>query len=162
MLKKDREVRNIEEIYSIISACKVMRIAMHDEPSPYIVPLSFGCELSDGKIILYAHSATQGKKLELLRANPQVCVEFDNFICTQIAADKSDATTRYESVIGRGRLEELQPLQDKKHAMQCMSVHYGIEREYSAESCKIYDRTAVFRIVLDEVTGKRNPIRDDY
>jgi nitroimidazol reductase NimA-like FMN-containing flavoprotein (pyridoxamine 5'-phosphate oxidase superfamily) len=46
---------------------------MSADGQPYIVPVCFGYD--DGT--LYFHSATAGRKLDVLRKNNAVCVEFD-------------------------------------------------------------------------------------
>ena len=92
MRRKDREVSASSEIFDILARCQVLRIAMHDEPYPYIVPVSFGMEVIDGKAIVYFHCAQQGMKLDLLRANPCVCVEGDIFI--KVESTPHGITTR--------------------------------------------------------------------
>jgi len=71
--KKEREIRDPKVIESIISRTNVCRLAMCDEGLPYVVPLCFGYE----KGALYFHSATVGRKLEILKKNPKVSFEMD-------------------------------------------------------------------------------------
>lgn len=42
MRKADREIKDFEEIKELLDECQTIRLAMHDEPYPYIVPLSYG------------------------------------------------------------------------------------------------------------------------
>ena len=45
MRNKSNEVKDFSEIVDIISRCDTIRIAMFDDPYPYIVPVNFGEEI---------------------------------------------------------------------------------------------------------------------
>ena len=83
MRRKDREINNIDEIFDILNRCDTIRIGLHGEKYPYVVPVSFGAEMSGSKPVVYFHCARQGLKLDLLAKNPRVCVEGDIFIKTE-------------------------------------------------------------------------------
>lgn len=42
MRRSEREVTDCNEIRQILERAEVLRLAMHDEPFPYIVPVNFG------------------------------------------------------------------------------------------------------------------------
>lgn len=44
MRRKDREIKNPEEILAIMKQCDVCNIAFFDEEYPYVIPLNFGVE----------------------------------------------------------------------------------------------------------------------
>ena len=48
MRRKDREVTNIIEILQIIEKAKVLHLALFDADYPYIVPLHYGYEYTEG------------------------------------------------------------------------------------------------------------------
>ena len=73
MRRKEREIVNQQDIEAIIRQSLVCRLAMTDGNSPYVVPLCFGYRDQT----LYFHGAGQGKKLDILKKNSQVCFEFD-------------------------------------------------------------------------------------
>lgn len=78
MRRKDREITDFGKMLDIVASCDVCRIAMHsDEDVPYLVPLNFGHEISDGVLYLYFHSASAGTKFELLQKYPRVRFEMD-------------------------------------------------------------------------------------
>lgn len=77
MRRKDREITDICAILELVSECKVCRLAMTDGGIPYIVPLNYGYEYADGALTFYFHSAKEGRKLEILKKNPAVCLELD-------------------------------------------------------------------------------------
>ena len=76
MRRKDREVTNIIEILQIIEKEKVLHLALFDADYPYIVPLHYGYEYTEGILIFYMHCAKEGHKLDLIRRNPNVCLVF--------------------------------------------------------------------------------------
>ena len=80
MRRKDREVQSLDEIFDILNRCDTVRVAFRGEEYPYVVPVSFGTELADGKVTVYFHCAREGLKLELLKKDPHICLEGDIFI----------------------------------------------------------------------------------
>ncbi len=60
MRRKDRELKDMADIVSIAKRETVCTVAFHDEPCPYLIPLNYGAEVEDGKLILYFHGAKEG------------------------------------------------------------------------------------------------------
>ena len=76
MRRKDREVTDKNQIEEILKQCKTCHVAMVDNEKPYVVPLSYGYQiLEDGTLELVFHSAKDGKKINILKKNPNVCFE---------------------------------------------------------------------------------------
>ena len=69
MRRDEREVCGKEEIFDILSRCDTVRIAMNGCDYPYVIPMTFGCELKNDEIIIYFHSAGAGRKREILSRN---------------------------------------------------------------------------------------------
>ncbi len=154
MRRDEREVINIEDIFDILQRCDTIRIGMNGGDCPYVIPMTFGCELTDGRIIIYFHSAGAGRKWEILNRDPHICVEADLYY--KVAKrENGDITAIYESVIGTGIAERLTDQKDKVDALKCMLTHYK-ESGFPVTSCNGLPRVEVFRVVLDEVSGKHN------
>ena len=113
MRRKDREVQSLDEIFDILNRCDTVRIGFQGDKYPYVVPVSFGAELIDEKVIVYFHCAREGMKLELLKKDPRICLEGDIFIRTETT--NHGITTRYESVIGFGECRIVEDEQEIKH-----------------------------------------------
>ena len=154
MRRDDREVTSVEGIFDILSRCDTMHLAMNDEGSPYVIPMTFGCEMENGSIVVYFHSAAAGHKYELLAKDPRVTVEASLYYQVK-RTDDGAVTARYESVIGRGTAELLTEQADKVAALKCMLAHYK-ESGFPVTSCKGLAQVAAFRVRLDTVTGKHN------
>lgn len=153
MRRKDREVQNMAEVFDILNRCDTIRIGMQGNQCPYVVPVSFGMEIVNDKAVIYFHCAQQGMKVDLLRANPCVCVEGDIFIQAEKTAH--DITARYESVIGFGECQIVMDIDEIKHGLKVLLSHYGYQ-EYPLDRCMGMSHMLVGKIVLDEITGKRN------
>lgn len=155
MRRDDREVSGIDAINDILTRCDTVRVGMNGgDGYPYIIPMTFGSELKDGKIIIYFHSARAGRKWDILMSDPRVCVEADLYYRVE-KKENGDITAIYESVIGTGRAELLTEKADKVEALKVMLAKYK-ESGFPVTSCKGLPDVEVFRIALDEVSGKHN------
>ena len=131
MRRKDREVLGDENIAKIIEQCTTCHVAMTDDADaslPYVIPLSFGYNLSSGVLELYFHCAHVGKKLDCIRKNPNVafsmCVE--NRI--EIHEDVYCKSGRfYASVVGQGKAEIVEDVTEK-----CRGLSLLMERQAAA------------------------------
>ena len=148
MRRKDKEITDRDEIEAIINQSQVCRLAMADGDHPYVVPLCFGYE--DNK--LYFHSANMGKKLNILRRNPNVCFEFDKD-CNARAADSAcDWGMQYKSVIGYGKVSFIESDTSRREALDIIMRQYGGKGE-SYPDTKIKN-TVIFKVDIDKMTGK--------
>ena len=153
MRRKDREVQDRAELFDILKRCDTVRIAMHGEQYPYVVPVSFGMEVVDNKAIIYFHCAKEGFKVDLLKENPFVCVEGDIFI--KVEKTEHGITARYESVIGFGECQFITDIDEIKHGLKVLLEHYGHD-EYPLDRCGGMEHLLLGKIVLEKITGKRN------
>ncbi len=153
MRRTEREVNDISSIYDILSRCNVIHIAINDNPCPYIIPMTFGPELEDGKIIIYFHSALEGKKNDLIALDNHVSVEAALYYRTEETG--MGITAKYESVIGTGRAEKLVETKEKVHGLKVILDHYS-RSGFPVESCKGLSKCDVYRVVLETITGKHN------
>jgi len=150
MRRKDRQVTDFTQITDILQRADTIRLGLHNEPYPYVVPLSFGFEAKDGKIILYFHGATEGLKHDLIQNNPLVCVEAD--ILHRYAAIGNNVTAEYESFIGFGKAERVIGDEAAK-GLDLLLVHCGYGG-FVYDSA-VFDITWIYKIELDSFTGKR-------
>ena len=60
MRRSDREITDFQELITVMRGCDVCRLALHDEPYPYILPLNFGLEVDGETVRLYFHGANTG------------------------------------------------------------------------------------------------------
>ena len=54
MRRNDREITEFSEMTDVMKRCDVCRLALNDEDGyPYLLPLNFGMEETDGRVTLY-------------------------------------------------------------------------------------------------------------
>ena len=141
---------NETEIENLLKQQVIGRVACYADGDLYIVPVNY---VYDGHFI-YSHSA-MGKKIEMMRKNPQVCFEIDEI----------KDMFRWKSVIAWGRFEEITGLQEKEQAMQRL-IHrimpfsdkpndhpsHGIAEKESDIGTQV--ELIIYRIRVEKKTGR--------
>lgn len=151
MRKADREIVDFEEILKIVGESDTMRLGIGGDIFPYVVPLSYGYEVTDGKLVFYFHCAKEGKKVALLEKNPAVCVEIDR-LNGYVQTEKS-VTADYESVIAFGYAHAAEG-EEAVRGLELLLKHCNIEG-HSAEQCAALGIVKVIKIEVERVSGKR-------
>lgn len=151
MRKAQREITDPAMLIKFLDECQTIRLGLHDEPFPYIVPLSFGWEQIDGKTFIYFHCAKDGKKIQLIKKNNAVCFEAD--ILNGYVKSERSATADYKSIIGFGFAEQVF-CDDAMHGLDLLSKHCGFDH-ISAKECVLSDIVAVYKITVETMTGKQ-------
>ena len=59
MRRSDRELKDMADIVAIAKRETVCTVAFHDESCPYLIPLNYGAEVEEGKLVLYFHGAKE-------------------------------------------------------------------------------------------------------
>ena len=156
MRRKDREVTDITGIEEILSQCKTCHVAMVDEGSPYVVPLSYGYKILKGNVLeLYFHSALEGRKIDVLKRNNKVCFEVSYEGEPVNSETPCNSGYYFASVIGFGEAVFIEGNDEKNEALSVMFKHQaGREVTFTAEQIK---SVCVFKIVSSDFTGKKKP-----
>lgn len=102
-----------QEIDELLSNAPFGRLALADGEEPYIVPLSY---VYANKTI-YFHSWHEGKKIEIMRSNPKVCFEVDEY---------EGDINKWKSIILSGIAEEVNDYNEKIMVMQAFFKKYGM------------------------------------
>jgi nitroimidazol reductase NimA-like FMN-containing flavoprotein (pyridoxamine 5'-phosphate oxidase superfamily) len=148
--RKEKEITDKSEIESIIRKSLVCRLGMLDEGLPYIVPLCFGYDNGT----LFFHSAKEGRKIEILKKNNQVCFEFD--IAPEVQAGKTACAwgMKYRSVIGFGKALFIEDPEGRRKALDVIMRQYADgDFEYSD---KAFEEALVIKIGIQSMTGKKS------
>jgi nitroimidazol reductase NimA-like FMN-containing flavoprotein (pyridoxamine 5'-phosphate oxidase superfamily) len=156
MRRADREITDPAQLRAWIESENHLHLAMADGDQPYLVPMSYGYELSpEGKLTLYLHSAAQGRKLSILSRNPRVCFEISRQ--ARLLPDEIPCrwTTAYWSVVGSGRAVFLKDRAEKARALEALVRHLGHRGEMAMDA-HVLDRVTVLRVDVAEYVGKSN------
>ena len=159
MTKRELQVTDLNEIRRILDTAKVLRLGLAVDGEPYVVPMNYGYTLEEGKLTFYLHSATRGKKLDMLRANPRVFIELD---CDQVPFVGTKPCTyglSYSSLMGRGEAVLVEDVEEKMEAMTVlMKTQTG--KDFSFDE-KLVSIVAVVRVDVAEYTAKHRPIPEN-
>ena len=148
MRRKDRQESDQTTMEAIIRQAQVCRLGLSDDGRPYVVPMSFGYR----DRAFYFHCAHEGRKIEIMRRNPHVCIEVD--IDTELvpAAEAHQFTMRFKSVIAFGTASFEDDPAEKRAALDILMAQYA-EGEWAYPDKQV-NRTCIFRVDVEEMTGK--------
>jgi len=150
MRRRDKEITDRALMESVIRRARVCRLAICDRGRPYVVPMCFGYR--DGA--LYFHGAKEGMKVDILRRNNNVCVEFD--VDTELVTGDEAAkfTMKYRSVIAFGKAVFIEDLAAKREALDILMSQYSEGSfEYPEPAVR---NVGIFRVDVESMTGKQS------
>ena len=156
LTKRERQVTDPQQILRILDIGKVLHLGLAVDNVPYVVPRNYGYTMEEGKLVIYLHSALQGRKLDMMRANPQVFFEID---CDHMPFEGKVACQYgmvYSSIMGCGKAAIVEDVEEKKKAMSIlMKTQTG--KDFSFED-RLVSIVAVIRIDVEEYTAKHRPL----
>ncbi len=157
MRRSDKEIKDPQILHEILNQSVVCRIALCDGEKPYLVPMNFA--YSENR--LYLHSATSGRKIDILKENNNICFQMD--IKTQMVRSENPCNwgMKYLSVIGSGKAHLIDDLSGKKDALDIIMAKYSLKSLESDEklfeySEKSLNNVLVIRVEVEEITGKKS------
>lgn len=153
MRKSNQEIRDPAILEGILSNAKICRVAMLDGERPYLLPFNYGYR----DRCIYIHSATEGKKIDLLRKHPFVCFEIEDSVRV-IPADKvCDWATLYRSVVGYGTVEIVEDHRGKVEGLKVIMAQHGAKRELEFEPRNL-NRMVILKLTISSMTGKQSAL----
>lgn len=151
MRRNDKEITIRSEIDEVILGCQVCHLGLATDGEPYVVPVSFGY---DGAAV-YFHTASEGKKIDIIGSNPRVCLAFErNVNLVTSDTDPCKWTFTFESVIGYGTVTELLDADERAYGLNQIMLHYS-GREWQFDGAA-FANTRIWRVPVASVTGKRS------
>ncbi len=149
MRKKEKEMTDPVAIESVIQRSMVCRLAMAEDNCPYVLPLCFGYR----DRTLYFHCAREGKKIDILRKNPRVCVEFDidQELVTDAEACKFDL--KFRSVVAFGKAYLVENREERRQGLDVIMQHYA-GKSFSFPD-EIVGKTMILKVQVESLTGKK-------
>lgn len=141
---------DLEKIEALIYRARVCRLGINHGKTPYVVPLCFGYRDNT----LYFHSGHEGKKLNLLKRDKNVCFEFDRI--TSVIENNNPCfwDVKYQSVIGYGKAKFIEDTKEKMAALKVIISQYT-DRQLKVEKARA-KATVVFKVAIDNMTFKQN------
>lgn len=151
MRRAEKEIKDESELKAILSRNRVLRLGMALDGLPYVVPMTYAY---DGSYLIL-HSAPEGLKVEILRANPRVCFEVEDEVEILEAEDPCRWSVRYTSLIGFGRAELVEDPEEKRELLgRYFSLISG--RRWEVPLGLDLSGVAVIRVLVEALRGKRS------
>ncbi|AOY76809.1 pyridoxamine 5'-phosphate oxidase family protein [Clostridium formicaceticum] len=151
MRRSEKEVRDIAEIEEILKRADICRLGLCVDNIPYVVPMSFGYKNN----CLYLHSAKEGKKIDIMKANPKVCFELE--VDTELV--KKDIACnwgmKFISIIGFGIVRFIEEKLDKKEALNIIMSQYSKDKTFEYRDEQI-EAVTVIEIMITEMNCKKS------
>ena len=148
MRRKDRE-KTTDFALKVADTCAYAAMAtVNPDGSPYCIPLSF---VREGDW-LYFHSALDGHKIDNLKFKNKVCV---SCVGTSIPMS-AEYSMEYTSAVINGTAEEVTDREEKLRALRLVCLRYTPDNMagFDAAIERNFARTAVWKIHIDEISGK--------
>ena len=158
MRRIDREVKDTDSIFDIIERCNVVHLGMVENGKPYGVALNFGYDRSDDNLILYFHCAMEGRKIDILKENPNVYFQMDcvnEFIPGSVERPCAFCW-RFDSVMGSGEIEFVTDINEKAYALNKLIQHISRTKEVFSFPPSSLTRTCVLQVKSNDFTGKHH------
>lgn len=155
MRRKEREVTDRAAMLEILARCDCCRVGFADGDSVYIVPLNFGFVQHGGHLVLYFHSAVEGRKIDLAKTHPRVGFEMDTAHRLKKGERACDYSYSYQSIIGEGKLSLVEDRAEKIAGLQCLMRKYGGQEPWSFDEGAL-SRVAVLRLDVESLSCKSN------
>ena len=146
--RKDRAMPEKEAI-SLLKTAQVGTLAtVSEEHIPYLVPMSF--VYTEG--LIYLHCAVEGKKLDNIRSNSNICFN----IVTAVELLPAAFSTNYKSVTVFGTISVVEEQEEKKQELIAIIKKYSPDFYEAGLQYidKAIEKTKVLKIEVSRITGK--------
>jgi nitroimidazol reductase NimA-like FMN-containing flavoprotein (pyridoxamine 5'-phosphate oxidase superfamily) len=152
MRRKDREITDRVEIDEIIRSANLMHIALVDGDMPFLVPVFYAFDGS----ALFFHSAQEGTKIDIMKRNNNICFEISIDQGFVESDEPCDFEAKHRTVIGIGKAVFIEDEAKKIKALDLIVAHFT-DKAFEYPKTNL-DRTAVIRIDIESVKGKKHGI----
>lgn len=145
MRRTEREITDPEFMHGVLRDAGELYIGINTGETPYVLPVNH--VLHDGCI--YFHCATEGRKLELLRADARVGFS------TAVDIRVEGTTTRYRSVCGTGVASMVKDEALKEEVLRAIAARFQAPCVFPTPPAK-FAATGIVRIRIETLTGKHS------
>lgn len=150
MRRPERQM-HVSDAKALLHTAQVGRLGLCDAGRPYVVPVHF--VYLHGSI--YVHSATEGRKIRVLQANPSCCVEVDEFLGVTRGETSCQCGAYYRSVIASCTAAWVTDTETKRAILTVFTAKYvGGDPEPRFPDDQLNDVT-VIELTIDDLSGKQ-------
>lgn len=156
MRRSDLAWNDWDAISKFLADQVVCRIAMLDDPFPYVLAQSY--RFVDGVFLL--HCSRFGKMAELIRRNPHVTIEIDHLVALLKAPKGQNTSFEYYSVLARCVVDLAEDLEAVRRQQYEVLEKYRPERDYTPIDDFAPMQIMTFRCNVMQMSAKKRILAD--
>ena len=159
MRRREREITDPAEIDKILNTSQYLHLGLVDDGMPYVVPLNYGVvkDPADGHYIIYLHGAHEGRKLDIIRKNPNCCFTMECNVAPFEGRMACQYGMVYECAMGFGKVTIVEDPQEKMDALVALMKTQTGKDDFQFDE-RMVSIVTVMRIDVEELTAKRRPM----
>jgi hypothetical protein len=151
MRREDKAIKSKKEIEGILKSCMVCHVGFSDNNAPYVLAFNYGYKSGT----IYIHCAAEGRKLDIIRKNPKVCVAVDCGHDLKTAQEPCAFGFQYKSVVAAGRAVIVTKRGEKIKGLRIIMKHLT-SKDFTAFRESSLERVVLLKIRLTGITGKKS------
>lgn len=145
-----REIKDSGDCLRLIENSAVGRLATCRDGMPYITPVHF--VLYKQKI--YIHTGHEGRKIDNIKSNPEVCFEVSEMKSIQPGLNPCKFSTDFRSVLIFGRAELIENPEEKADILNRFVTKYAGGFEFDPIKEDQVENVAIIEIDIAAITGR--------
>lgn len=154
MRRPEKEITDETIIQEILDRSAVCRLGFVEDGEAYIVPVNYVHH--DG--YLYIHSASEGRKIAIIRQNPRVTFEIEYSSETIRGEVACKWGTKYRSVMGTGAVTISEDNGTKRSCFDMIMKKYGgddVRPEYDETALQ---HAVILKVKIESIIGKQSGV----
>jgi nitroimidazol reductase NimA-like FMN-containing flavoprotein (pyridoxamine 5'-phosphate oxidase superfamily) len=153
--RSDKEWNDPEEIEQVLASVRIMTVACCLKNEPYLFTVDFVWEPQARQ--LWFHCATEGRKMDVIKANPRVCVT----VVEDRGYVEGECDHAYRSLILEGEARVVTDLAEKRRGLELLARKHEPQPETVlarfARDDETVRKVGIVRIKVDAISGKQGP-----
>lgn len=155
MRKKEKEITEPSVLEAILQRAPFLHLGMCADGIPYVLPMNFGYQENR----IYLHTGREGKKIDILQKNPNVCFQIDMDTTLREPDEPKKVCgfgMLYTSLVGFGTARITHDFAEVEEGLRIVTAHYAHDEDFSFPE-EVVRKTAVVVIEIKSMTGRQNP-----
>ena len=153
--RSEKALDDPREIEQVLASARIMTVACCSGNEPYLFTVDFAWDPQARE--LWFHCATEGRKMNILQANPRVCVS----VVEDRGYIDGECDHAYRSLVLEGKADLVTDLIEKRRALELLARKH--ERQPEAILARFADndeavrKVGIVRVSVDSISGKQGP-----
>jgi nitroimidazol reductase NimA-like FMN-containing flavoprotein (pyridoxamine 5'-phosphate oxidase superfamily) len=153
--RSDKQWNAPDEIEQLLASVRIMTGACCLKNEPYLFTVDFVWDRQARQ--LWFHSASEGRKMDIIKANPRVCVT----VVEDRGYIEGECDHAYRSLILEGEAQVVTDLAEKRRGLELLARKHEPQPDAVLARFAPDDETVrkvgIVRITVDAISGKQGP-----